>query len=111
MTEQEFLRRVIDLAKMTGWRVAHFRPAMTAKGGWITRMDGHYGFPDLVLVRPPRLLFAELKVGKNKVTTEQQEWLAALGRCRYDPMEDVATPIEVFEWRPEQWYGIVKILR
>lgn len=104
VTEQAFLHRVIDLAKITGWRVAHFRPAMTARGAWVTRMDGHTGFPDLVLLRPGRLIFAELKRSRKGNTTspEQLIWLSQLA----------AVPgIEVYLWTPEAWDDIVKLLR
>lgn len=102
ITERDFLRWAIDLAKFTGWRVAHFRPAMTAKGGWITRMDGHYGFPDLVLVRPPRIIFAELKRKKGGATTPDQDiWLTQLG---------LVPGLEVYLWTPEQREEIVRIL-
>lgn len=84
MTEREFQRAVIELAHTFGWRIAHFRPAMT-KHGWATPVaaDGK-GYPDLHLVHPERgvSLFRELKVGRNKLTDEQAawgEWLTAAG--------------------------------
>ncbi len=36
------------------------------------------GFPDLVLVKPPRILFIELKTEKGIVSDGQKEWLEAL---------------------------------
>lgn len=94
MTEAELQTGVIDCARLFGWRVAHFRPALT-KHGWRTpvQADGA-GFPDLVLTRPPRLLFVELKAGRGKVTDQQEAWLAALG--------DVPS-VEVHVWRPDDW--------
>ncbi len=78
MTEADLLRGVIDLAHTLGYRCAHFRPALTARG-WRTpvQADGK-GFPDLVLVRPGRIVCAELKVGRNASTAEQLHWLAWL---------------------------------
>lgn len=91
-TEAGFTKAVLDLAKMHRWRAMHQRPAMTSKG-WRTAISGDAGFPDLVLVRGTRLIFAELKVGKNKPTTEQFEWLARL----------MGAGAECYVWRPEQW--------
>jgi len=36
LSEADFESRVVDFARLLGWRVAHFRPARTAKG-WRTR--------------------------------------------------------------------------
>ena len=53
ISEKTFQRQVIDLLHLFGYRVAHFMPAMNAKGQWRTPVsaDGK-GFPDLVAVRP-----------------------------------------------------------
>ena len=61
MTEREFQRAVVELARLMGWRVHHTRPALTRAGEWRTPIQGDAGFPDLVLCRPPRLILAELK--------------------------------------------------
>lgn len=91
MTERDFQRSMIDLAHMLGWRVAHFRPAKTAKG-WRTPVEADgAGWPDLILCRGDRIIAAELKAGRNKTTAQQDDWLARLA----------ATGVEVFVWRPE----------
>jgi hypothetical protein len=61
MTERDFQRAVVELARLMGWRVHHTRPALTQRGRWLTPIQGDAGFPDLVLCRPPRLVLAELK--------------------------------------------------
>lgn len=100
MLEKDWQSRVVDLAMLMGYRIAHFRPAQTAKG-WRTAMSGSPGWPDLVLLRPPRLILAELKV-KAKVGPDQQEWLDQLG----------AVPgVEVYTWRPADWDDVIDILR
>jgi len=102
ITEEAFLGQVIDLAHLYGWRVAHFRPART-KYGWRTAVAGDgAGFPDCVLVRPPRLIFAELKSENGKVQPKQQEWLDILAQC---------PGAEVYLWRPSDFEQIVDILR
>lgn len=100
MLERDWQSRVVDLARLMGWRIAHFRPAQTARG-WRTAMVGTPGWPDLVLLRPPRLILAELKVAA-KVGFEQQEWLDQLG--------DVPG-VEVYVWRPVDWDAVIEALR
>lgn len=77
MKESELQRSVEELARFLGWRVAHFRPAMVG-GEWRTAVsaDGK-GFPDLVLVKS-RTLFRELKVGRGRMSKDQDDWIAAL---------------------------------
>lgn len=102
LSEAEFTRMVLTLAKLCGWRTAHFRPGMTQKGKWVTAVQGDgKGFPDLVLVRNGKIIFAELKVGKNMATKEQGAWLTALSE----------TAAECYVWRPESWPEIEKILK
>ena len=60
--EQSFQEAVLEVAKLAGWRSLHIRPAGRADGSWRTPIGGDgKGWPDLTLVRPPRLLFVELK--------------------------------------------------
>ncbi len=93
MTERELQDAVIETARLLGWKVAHWRPARTAHG-WRTpvQADGA-GWPDLTLVRRGRIVFAELKTGRGKLTDEQQQWLDALSGCG----------LETHVWRPADW--------
>lgn len=72
MTEAELLQQVTQLAELLGWQWVHFRPART-QHGWRTPVSGPLGkgWPDLVLVRRDRLVWMELKVGRGKLTAEQ----------------------------------------
>lgn len=88
MSEQELLDAIVQAAKLHGWMVAHFRPALTAKG-WRTPMQGDPGYPDLTLARKGEVLFIECKSQKGRETPEQQAWAKALdyptphnGECR-----------------------------
>jgi hypothetical protein len=101
ISERAFQQAVIEAAQIAGWRVAHFRPAETKKG-WRTpvQADGA-GFPDLVLVKPPRVLFVELKAQTGSLTQAQMTWLTELG-C--------SSQIGVFEWRPADWDEIAEVL-
>jgi hypothetical protein len=119
LLESPFQRQILDLARWTGWRVAHFRPARTAAGGMVTAVqaDGA-GFPDLVLVRGPELILAELKTRRGRVTREQQVWLDAFEQVELavaalvelardlapDPLPLGAIPVvERVVWRPADW--------
>ena len=101
LDERDFTGQIIELAHIYHWRVAHFRAAIT-QHGWRTpvQADGA-GFPDLVLVRPPKCLFVELKSDTGQISRGQEEWLRELGAC---------LGISVCIWRPSQWEEIVEIL-
>jgi len=90
------------IAIRCGWEVLHLRAARTRKG-WVVPVTGSLGkgWPDLILVRPPRIIAAELKAGRGKPTIEQ---LAVLGVLRQ-------AGVEVYIWRPEDWPAIVQTLR
>lgn len=99
LTEAQFTNQVLEYAKLRGWRSAHFRPAHTTKG-WRTAVQGDgKGFPDLVLVRE-RIVWAELKVGNNRLSPQQRAWVNAL----------VAAGEEVYVWKPNDWAEIEEVL-
>jgi hypothetical protein len=75
--EAELQAAVIEAARLFNWRVAHFRPARTARG-WRTAMTGDPGWPDLTLAREGRLVFLELKAKGRRPTAEQEGWLGVL---------------------------------
>ena len=81
ITEKDFRQQVIDAAKLCSWKCQFH---------W-TSIHSPAGFPDLVLVKPPRVLFAELKVGERKMTLKQAEWIEALLCC---------PGVETYIWRP-----------
>jgi len=88
--ESEFEGQVRQLARLYGWLCYHT---------WRS-INSPPGFPDLVLVKGPRLVFAELKTATGKLSQAQQEWLDALRE----------TPAEVYLWRPGDWEEIVACL-
>jgi hypothetical protein len=92
LTEKQWQRQVTDLAKLYRWRVYHPWLSIRSERGW----------PDLALVRPPRLVLAELKTDKGKVTPSQDEWLALLRAC---------PGVEVHLWRPADFNDVVEVLR
>jgi VRR-NUC domain-containing protein len=60
------------------------------------------GFPDIVMVRPPSVLFVETKTDRGRMTPAQQVWMQALQQC---------PGIETYVWRPDDWDGIVSRLK
>ena len=93
--EAPFQKQVVNLAVALGWKrelIYHTHDS---------RRSGK-GFPDLVMLRPPRILYVELKRQKNAYTSpEQDEWLGALKECG----------AEVFLWRPLDWDEIIRVLK
>ena len=81
LSERAFQRQVAELAELTGWRVYHTYDSRRSSPG----------FPDLVLVRAPRVIFAELKRERGRVTAAQREWADELGQC---------PGVEYYLWRP-----------
>jgi len=100
MTEDAFLKQVIDLAKLRGWQVHHARPGRTLKG-WRTPVQGDAGFPDLVLCRPPQTIFVELKTDKGRLRRNQEVWLRLLR----------AAGQRAHVWRPSMWTQIEEALK
>lgn len=99
MTEADLQNRIVTEARLRGWKVAHFRPGRT-RDGWRTTVayDGA-GWPDLVLVRD-RLIVAELKSEKGRVTPEQRRWLSAIENAH----------VPAYVWRPSDWERIKAVL-
>lgn len=69
--EKAFMAAVIAKAKEFGWRVYHTHDSRRSEKG----------FPDLVCVKPPWVIFLELKSENGKLRPEQKAWLNDLRRC------------------------------
>lgn len=89
--EVELLAKVKELAEYTGWMVYHTYDSR--------RSDE--GFPDLVLVKD-RVIFAELKSEKGKLSPKQLEWIGGL--------RDLAGAA-VCVWRPSDFDEIARVLQ
>ena len=94
ISEAEFMKVILQYAKIKGWRAAHFRPGMTSrtrtnergetKPVWVTPLQGEAkGWPDLFLAHEEkrRVLAMEVKAEGGKATEEQIEWLGTLNAC------------------------------
>jgi hypothetical protein len=91
VTEKAWQEQVVQLATLYGWRHFHVHDSRRSDPGW----------PDLVLVRAPALLAAELKTDRGRLTTAQAEWLALLDACG----------VETHVWRPRDFDAVHARLR
>lgn len=93
-TEREFQRQVVDLARLFGWDfVYHPQLSKWSEKGW----------PDLFLarVRDQRVLLAELKSERGRLTGRQAEVIDLLRDCG----------MVVCVWRPSDLEEIAEVLR
>ena len=88
--ERELQQTIIDLARLNGWTVYHTYDSRRSEPG----------FPDLVLVRE-RVIYAELKTEKGKLSKHQKKWRYAL----------LAAGADHRIWRPSSWPEIEETLR
>ncbi len=104
ITETELSDSIINAARDLGWLAYHSHRSERSEPG----------YPDLTLVRPPRVIFAELKVGKGRLTRPrlnkgktrllpgQTTWKAALELC---------PGVEYYLWMPEDLDAIYEVLK
>ena len=90
-SEKDFQQAVRDLAALLGW---------TVWCTWDSRRSPS-GEPDLRMVRPPRVVFAELKTEKGKPTAMQIVAGTVLTQC---------PGVEYYLWRPGDWDEIAGVL-
>ena len=92
LTEAMFQGLVLNMAETFGWEVFHDGDSRRSNAG----------FPDLVLVKDGRIIFAELKREKNSYPSKpQMDWLALLSQAAGDNVMAVL-------WRPSSnWQGIL----
>lgn len=78
--EKDFQNVVIHLAHMFGWWVYHTHDSRRSQPG----------FPDLVLIREPEIIYVELKTEKGQLSAEQNVVIGKLNNCGQ----------ETYVWRP-----------
>lgn len=91
MKEGDLQKNVIKMARLLGWNVYHTFDSRKSEPG----------FPDLCMMHHElkRIIFAELKTEKGKVTEAQEAWLNQL----YDVAQESNNVVQVKLWRPHQW--------
>lgn len=105
MSEGDFTRIILYAGRMFyGWRMLHIRPAMRLNGEYVTPVSGDgEGFPDINAIRACTgdRFVSELKVGRNKTTDDQDDWLNDCEACG----------IPAFVWYPQDVEEIKRVLR
>lgn len=91
LTEKQFMAQVVKLAELFGWRCWHQRDSPGTRHGW----------PDLVCIRRPRVVFLELKSDRGRLTPEQAATIALLRACDQ----------EAYVIRPGTWPVLETLLR
>lgn len=89
-TEKAFQVAVRDYAHLRGWHCYCVWNSRHSPKGW----------PDLVLLRPPRMVVAELKSARGRLTKEQRETVHMLRACG----------VEAYAWWPDSWALIEEVL-
>lgn len=91
LTEKQFQQRIVDLCRVLGLKCYHTYDSRKSVPG----------FPDLVIVGPNRLIFAELKSSTGVVSAAQQDWIDSL----------IAAGQDAYIWQPEDWPVIESMLK
>lgn len=79
-TEAEFQSLVVARFRDAGWMCFHAERGRGRAGDWMTN-TGDAGLPDWLFIRPPLVLFVELKTEKGSASPEQVRVIAALQKC------------------------------
>lgn len=102
MTEKDWQRQVMDLARLRGWDACHFHDSrrQVAPGVFIGD-SAAAGFPDLVLWHERHgVVFAELKTSRGRLRADQEQRLWSLRRAG----------ARVYVWRPEDLTEVARVL-
>jgi hypothetical protein len=119
-SEARWQQEIDGALRQFGWRAYHtWRSVHSAAG-----------FPDVCAIkvrgRHMRLLFAELKSERGKVSEAQAEWLCSLKEMADAhaallafafppdapiPQQLARVSVEVYVWRPSQWDRVLEVLR
>lgn len=89
-SERDWQATVLQYAALRGWRAYHNPDSRRSTAG----------FPDLVLVRRPHVVFAELKSDTGRLRPEQVTWLDELRACG----------VTAVVWRPSDWPHVERVL-
>ena len=82
---------ILQASALYGWLAYHTHDSRRSTAG----------FPDLVLVKPPHVLFLEVKRENGRLSVAQADWLAALWGCN---------EVQAAVVRPSDWEQIVEWL-
>ena len=89
-SEAQWQATVLSYARLRGFRAYHTHDSRRSQAG----------FPDLVLIRRPTIIFAELKRQNGRLRPEQTAWIDELRACG----------MRVFVWRPSDFDEVQEIM-
>jgi len=110
MSERPISLAELELLEAERWSEAVFTSKVRTEAitnGWLfyhtaDSRGSDRGFPDCVMVRGERIVFAELKVPGGRVAPAQRDWMMRLV---------AATRHEAKVWYPSHWQAIKELLR
>ena len=91
-SEKDFQQEVRQIARLYGWADYCAYNSRHSPAGW----------PDLTLLRPPHLIFAELKTDRGRLQPPQKRTIDLLQQCQH---------IQTFVWRPDDYPQIHAAIR
>ena len=97
ITEAEYKATIVEAGLKYGWLVESIPDSRK-----VYPRETAAGFPDLVLAKPPILLFIEVKTEHGKLSKQQALWLLELNQCG---------GVQAFVARPSGWDSLEKLLR
>lgn len=103
ISERAYQDLIVEAAHLFGWRAAHFRAAINARGHRMTPVayDGE-GYPDLTLLHPRLgVVWWEVKDARGQPSPAQRAWLEHL----------TAGGWEARVVRPRDWDYVIQTLR
>jgi hypothetical protein len=106
VSEKAFMDTVLQAAEIYGWWPYHTHDSRRSNAG----------FPDLVLIKPPRVLFLEVKSERGRLSRAQADVLAMLEECSHGHCQHIsengprAVGVQAAMVRPSDWEQIVEWL-
>jgi hypothetical protein len=91
LNEKAWLAQVRTYARTHGWMTSHTLHSVGSEPGWV----------DLVCLKPPVLVLAELKTTHGRLSLHQRQWLEGLQQV---------TTVRTHLWRPEDWDQVRQVL-
>jgi len=100
VSEKAFMDTILQAAEIYGWWTYHTHDSRRSTAG----------FPDLVLIKPPRVIFLEVKSERGRLSREQADVLAMLQECGPLSCRFERDGVSAAMVRPSDWEQIVEWL-
>ena len=100
VSEKAFMTTIQQAAELYGWWQYHTYDSRSSNAG----------FPDLVLIKPPRVIFLEVKSERGRLSRAQADVLAMLQECGPLSCRYERDGVSAAMVRPSDWEQIVEWL-